>query len=86
MITMKVNTTKCAFRQTPIYFTSITGSSNHWYAYGFGAIYQATTESFQIYIRSFESNNAAQILSWSQTFKWNIDWIGTIIEKKTYSV
>jgi hypothetical protein len=72
-ITMLINTSKCAFPETPLYFTSVSGVSSQWYLIGYGAIYQPTNESFQIYARSFGGTYSSTVLmTWSQSFAWNI--------------
>ena len=84
---MQINTSQCAFPETPLYFTSISGMSNHWTLFGYGAIVQPTNESFQIYGRSILAGiGAKQLYNSSQTDAWDVDWIGAIVEKITYTL
>ena len=85
-MTMQINTSKCAFQQTPVYFTSITGTNAHWTLIGSNAIYQRTNESFQIYIRFHNTVNMQLLLNYSIQFQRNVNWIGATTEKRTYNL
>jgi hypothetical protein len=84
---MQINTSQCAFPATPLYFTSISGISSHWIIFGVGAIVQPTNQSFQIYARSILAGFSATLLyNYSQTYAWDVDWIGATVEKRTYNL
>lgn len=76
-ITMKIDTTSCSFNRTPLYFVSIAGNANHYCLAGYGAIYQPTKESFQIYTKSTCGGwNSTTLLSYALSYEWNVNWMG----------
>ena len=50
-IYVDVDTSAGEFPFTPVYVTSLGGSSNHWLTTGVAAIYSATPKSFRVYVR-----------------------------------
>ncbi|UJR09051.1 hypothetical protein I4U23_013299 [Adineta vaga] len=77
-ITMKINTTICNFNSTPLYFTSMAGTHNHWVATGYTAIYSASQSLFTVYAQSASYPNNTQLLALSQTYQWNVNWFGLL--------
>ncbi|CAF3530260.1 unnamed protein product [Rotaria sp. Silwood1] len=75
-IYMDISTSTCGFNSTPLYFTSMAGNNLHWILAGYTAIYSPTTTSFRIYSRSLETMTNTQLLSYSQTYLWNVNWFG----------
>lgn len=75
-IYMVINTRNCSFNSTPLYYTSILGTSMRTDFMGYNAIYTASTTLFVIYVRSYSGWSSAQLLNYSQTEKWNVTWIG----------
>ncbi|CAF1227796.1 unnamed protein product [Rotaria sordida] len=73
---MDIDTTSCRFNSTPLYFTSMAGTSSHWDLAGYTAIYSPTNTSFRIYTRSLNTMNSTEMLSYSQTYIWNVNWFG----------
>lgn len=75
-ITMTIDTSSCNFNSTPLYFTSINGTSEHWDLGGYSAIYSPTRNSFTIYARPLIAWNNTVVLGYSQTYQWNVEWFG----------
>lgn len=76
-IGMTVDTSQCNFKETPLYFVSVTGSMNQICLIGYGAIYQPTKSSFQIYSKSIcNGSNVTTMLSDASTYTWNVNWMG----------
>ena len=73
---MDVDTSSCSFNSTPMYFTSITGDTSHWILTGYNAIYSGSLTRFRVYAQSFDGDSAAALLSYAQTYSWNLNWIG----------
>ena len=74
-IYVDVATSGCGFGATPIYATSLGGSSAHWLATGATAIYQPTQNGFRVYVRRADgvSLTTAQANGWN----WHINWTGS---------
>ncbi len=72
-----VDTSACRYRGTPLYFASIGGKTHHWTARGSASIYNATPESFEIYldtqITADEANNTANT-DGKMALAWNLQW------------
>jgi len=54
----------------------VAGVSAHWDLAGYGAIYVPTKNSFSIYAQSLIGLNSTEMLDYSQTFEWNVNWFG----------
>lgn len=75
-IFMDVNTTKCRFDRIPSYYTSITGTTNHWQLTGYSAIYSGTSTSFRVYMRNSAGWTGTSMLTFAASYQWNISWVG----------
>ncbi|CAF4671059.1 unnamed protein product [Rotaria socialis] len=75
-ITMAISTVNCSFNSTPLYFTSMDGSNDHWFAGGYTAIYSPTAVSFIVYARALNNWTYMDMLNNSQLYQWNINWFG----------
>lgn len=75
-IYMVISTTSCNFNRTPIYFTSMAGTANHYGLTGYGAIYSPSSTSFTIYAKSLYSWNTSTLLSYASANVWNVNWFG----------
>jgi hypothetical protein len=73
---MLIDTSICNFSSTPLYFTSMAGITVHWILTGYGAIYSPTKNAFRIYGQSASITNGTQLLSYSQTDQWSVNWFG----------
>jgi len=69
-----VNTNKCNFSTTPLYFTSLSGQTRMWDLIGAGSIYRPTTTGFTVYLRSpfVETITVAE----ADEYDWHIQWCG----------
>jgi hypothetical protein len=50
-ISVVVDTGHAGFTTTPFYFTSLSGSSRHWEIIGTTSVYEATKDSFKVFLR-----------------------------------
>ncbi|CAF1568528.1 unnamed protein product [Rotaria magnacalcarata] len=73
---MNVNTTMCGFNQMPVYFTSIGGINGQYLLQSYTSIYSPTQNSFQTYLRHQLGWNASVLLSYAQTYLWDLNWFG----------
>ena len=73
-IYVDVDTTAAGFASTPRYFTSLGGTSNHYYAQGFNAIYSPTATGFRVYLRNW--NGAALTPEYANSKGWYVQWLG----------
>ncbi len=74
---MILNTSQCNFPDTPLYFASMAGLSNHFCLTGYDAIYLPTPESFQIYTQYICSTiSSTFLLNMSQKYAYNVNWMG----------
>ncbi|WP_241759419.1 S8 family peptidase [Pyxidicoccus parkwayensis] len=71
-IYLDVNTSGCGFTSTPLYFTSLGGTSSHWQSIGATAIYSATATGFRVYVR-FPSITPAV----ANQLGWHLNWHAT---------
>lgn len=69
---VRVDTSAAGFTTTPIYFTSLGGTSSHWVVSGTTSIYEPTPTSFSIYVTA-EPYAKATDLARSQD--WHVNWI-----------
>lgn len=65
-----INTSVCGFASTPLYHTTIGGSSNHWLVEGATSIYSPTSTGFRVYIYYPAGVTPAQANQW----QWHINW------------
>ena len=68
-----VDTSSGGFTTTPIYITSIGGSSSHWGTTGATSIYTPTPTGFRVYVRW--STGGALTPATANQFGWHINWI-----------
>ncbi|CAF3862069.1 unnamed protein product [Rotaria sp. Silwood1] len=73
---MDIDSSACGFNSTPLYFTSVSGTSSHWDLTGYTAIYSSTKNSFRVYTQSISGAASSSLLSLAQTYGWNVEWIG----------
>ena len=50
-IDVNIDTSSCGFTKTPLYFTSLGGTSMQWETTGATSIYEQTEKGFRIYVR-----------------------------------
>jgi acetyl-CoA carboxylase carboxyltransferase component len=72
-IFLDVNTTAAHLTGTPVYVTSIGGTSSHWATTGATSIYFATATGFRVYVRWVD--NAPITPATANGFQWHINWI-----------
>lgn len=72
-ICVDVNTSSARFANTPVYLTSLGGSS-HWQMVGATSIYLATATGFRVYVRWLDGSNISP--SQANTLKLHINWMG----------
>ncbi len=75
-IYMPINTGNCSFNITPLYYTSVIGNNLQNDLTGSSAIYGPSKYGFTIYCRSHSGLSGTQMLNYSQTDQWNVNWIG----------
>ena len=75
---MVVDTRNCSFDSTPLYFTSMGGLSNHFALGGYTAIYNAKNNTFAVYVLPLYTYANTLMLSDSQTYQWNLNWLGIL--------
>jgi hypothetical protein len=73
---MNIDTSGCRFETTPLYFTSVSGLAGHYLLVGVSAIYEATSSSFHIDVRSLDRQTSDTLMAWSAEYQWNINWMG----------
>jgi RHS repeat-associated protein len=68
-IYLDVDTSICGFTTTPLYFTSLGGSTGHWTTRGATSIYLPTPRGFHVFV------NAAGITpALANQYQWHINW------------
>ena len=72
-----VDTAAAGFIDTPLYFTSLGGYSNHWEVDGINAIYSPTRTGFRIYLRDELSDYLTPGLA--NQMGWIVQWLGVQI-------
>ena len=75
-ILMDINTTACAFESTPLYLSIVMGITNTHSLVGFDAINFPTKQGFRVYARTIRSWTVSLMYGYSQTYEWNIHWLG----------
>jgi hypothetical protein len=68
-----VDTSSGGFTTTPIYITSIGGSSSHWGTTGATSIYTPTPTGFRVYVRFSTGQPITPALA--NQLGWHINWI-----------
>jgi len=74
-IYLDVDTSAAGFASTPIYITSLGGSSHHWMTTGATSIYNATPTGFRVYLSPTFSNEKTTP-NFANEKNWYIQWIG----------
>jgi hypothetical protein len=72
-IYLDVNTAECGFNETPLYFTSLGGLSNHYVSSGATAIYSPSPTGFRVYV-NHEGITPARA---NNEFGWHLNWQAT---------
>jgi hypothetical protein len=80
---LHVDTSKAGFKKTPIYFTSLSGESDHKDLTGIESIYYATRKGFSVYVR-FRDGRKLSVNTAKNIYKWKLNWIG--IDTSTKSI
>lgn len=75
-IYITVDTSSCNFARTPMYITSIGGSSSHWTLTGYNAIYLPTNSSFMLYAKGWPAYSSSIMMNYSTTYTWIVNWAG----------
>jgi hypothetical protein len=68
-----VDTSSAGFTTTPIYITSIGGTSSHWGTTGATSIYSPTPTGFRVYVRW--STGGSLTPDVANQYEWHINWI-----------
>jgi ribosomal protein S11 len=71
-IYVDVDTSKCGFEATPVYVTSLHGTSSHWSSTGSSELYSPTATGFRIYIAT--TNSVVKNENYKE-WKWQIEWV-----------
>ncbi len=81
-IYIDVDTSKCEFKETPLYICSLVGCSHHWSTTGGSSIYAPTPTGFRVSVRNAVSyfiegtcNYFPLQVSTAVKHKWRINWI-----------
>jgi hypothetical protein len=72
-IFVDVDTSSAGFTTTPIYITSLGGTSHHWSTTGATSIYIPTPKGFRVYLR--ESTGGSLTPAFANQKEWHINWI-----------
>ncbi|CAF2772883.1 unnamed protein product [Rotaria sp. Silwood2] len=75
-IRMNIDTSSCRFENTPMYFTSISGTAGHYLLVGVNAIYEPSRNGFIINVHSTDNQSADTLMGWSAQYQWNVNWYG----------
>jgi hypothetical protein len=65
-----IDTSKCGFSGTPLYFTSLGGSASHWLSKGGTSVYDAGEGKFRVYIKYPWGIDASE----ANDKDWHINW------------
>ena len=71
---LDVDTSAAGFNNTPVYITSIAGSSSHWATTGATSIYSPTPTGFRVYVRWVD--NSPLTPAQANSLGWVINWVG----------
>jgi hypothetical protein len=69
-IYVDIDTSRCGFDSTPLYFTSLGGARSHWLSKGGTSIYSATTDGFRVYVKYPWGITPETAKEWD----WHINW------------
>ena len=69
-----VDTSSAGFTTTPVYTTSIGGTSSHWATTGATSIYTASATGFRIYVRWADGQPLTPATA--NSYEWHINWVG----------
>lgn len=69
-----VDTSAAGFKTTPVYLTSIGGSTSHWATTGATSIYFPKPTGFRIYVRW--NDGAPLTPATANSYGWHINWMG----------
>jgi hypothetical protein len=69
-----VDTSAGRFSATPVYITSIGGTSSHWDTTGATSIYSPTATGFRVYVRWADGRPLTP--AEANNYQWHINWIG----------
>jgi RHS repeat-associated protein len=72
IIRVDVDTSACGLGSTPLYFSSLGGSSGHWLTVGATSIYVPTATGFRVYLRYADGGALAPVTA--NTNQWHIRW------------
>lgn len=72
-IYVDVDTSAAKLTGTPVYVTSIGGTSNQWATTGATSVYLATAAGFRIYVRYADGGPISPATA--NGFQWHINWI-----------
>ena len=67
-----VDTSAAGFTETPVYVVSTGGGGGQWGLIGTSSVYNATKDSFKVYIQKANGDE----LDVADAAKWYINWIG----------
>jgi hypothetical protein len=68
-----IDTSTCGFSATPLYFTTLGGTRNHWLTLGASSIYSPTRNGFRVYLKDLAKNVTPDE---ANRRKWHIAWEG----------
>lgn len=57
--------------ENPVYFTSLSGISDHWLTTGATSLYNVSNKGFRVYIHYPDKN----IMETAKNYKWTLHWI-----------
>lgn len=75
---MTIDTNSCYFNSTPIYFTSMAGTSGHWILTSYTAIYGPSLTAFRVYARAMNGWNSTQMVDGAQIYSYDLNWVGIV--------
>ncbi|CAF2064232.1 unnamed protein product [Rotaria magnacalcarata] len=75
-IMMNIDTTNCSLSEVPVYFTSMGGLNQIYALQSYDAIYSPTIDSFGVLARSILGWNSSTMLSYAQSYAWDLNWLG----------
>ncbi|MGH3672742.1 MAG: hypothetical protein ACRDSH_19280, partial [Pseudonocardiaceae bacterium] len=73
-IYLDVDTSEGMFRTTPVYVTSLGGSSSHWATAGGNSVSNPTSNGFRVYLRW--SDGTPLTPAEANAGQWRVNWIG----------
>jgi len=73
-IFVDINTSAGGFTTTPVYFTSIGGTTTHWAIAGATSIYLPTPTGFRVYIKWVDGSVLTPATA--NSYGWHINWMG----------